>query len=122
MVRKTVSGIMSILLVLSMLSLLSYIQPVRASGTFYIRADGSIDPSTTLTQSNIVGALSAPPPTEWSKTCGYGGGYNEVAYSAIQTIGRVRLEKESLDRNQGSGRLLSSEMIELKVTKKKKEK
>jgi hypothetical protein len=27
---------------------------------------------------------------------------------------------ESLDRNQGSGKLLSSEMIELKVTKRKK--
>jgi hypothetical protein len=35
-VRKIVSGIMSILLVLSMFSLSSYIQPVRASGTIYI--------------------------------------------------------------------------------------
>jgi parallel beta-helix repeat protein len=44
-VRKIVSGIMSILLVLSMLSLLSYIRPVRAQGTIYIQADGSIYPS-----------------------------------------------------------------------------
>ncbi len=42
--KRIVSGIMSILLVLSVFSLLSYIQPVRAQGTIYIRADGSIDP------------------------------------------------------------------------------
>jgi parallel beta-helix repeat protein len=46
MERKIVSGIMLILLVLSMFSILSYIQPVRASETIYIRADGSIDPPT----------------------------------------------------------------------------
>jgi hypothetical protein len=43
-VSKIVSGIMLILLVLSVFSLLSYIQPVRASGTIYMMADGSVDP------------------------------------------------------------------------------
>jgi parallel beta-helix repeat protein len=44
--RRTVSGIMLILLLASMLMLAFNIQPVRASGTIYIRADGSIDPPT----------------------------------------------------------------------------
>jgi parallel beta-helix repeat protein len=43
--RKTVSGTMLILVIL-MLTLAFNIQPARASGTIYIRADGSIDPPT----------------------------------------------------------------------------
>jgi parallel beta-helix repeat protein len=42
--RKTVSAIMMSLLVLGILALASDIQQVKASGTIYIRADGSIDP------------------------------------------------------------------------------
>jgi parallel beta-helix repeat protein len=42
--HKTVSGIMLTLLMLNMLTLAFNIQPVKASGTIYIRADGSIDP------------------------------------------------------------------------------
>ena len=45
MLRKTVSGIILTLLLVGMLSFAFNIQPVRASGTIYIRADGSIDPS-----------------------------------------------------------------------------
>jgi len=44
--RKAVSGIMMTLLLTSMLTLALNIQPVKASGTIYIRADGSVDPST----------------------------------------------------------------------------
>jgi hypothetical protein len=44
--RKAVSGIMLILLLIGMLTLASNIQPVEASGTIYIRADGSVDSPT----------------------------------------------------------------------------
>jgi len=44
--KKTASAIMLTLLLTSMLTLAFNIQPVKASGTIYIRADGSIDPST----------------------------------------------------------------------------
>jgi len=44
MKRKAVSGIMLTLLVISMLTLAFNIQPVEASGTIYIKADGSVDP------------------------------------------------------------------------------
>jgi len=43
---KAVSGIMLSLLLIGMLILAFNIQPVKASGTIYIRADGSIEPST----------------------------------------------------------------------------
>ena len=43
---KIVSVIMLSLLVISVLALAFNIQPVKASGTIYIRADGSVDPST----------------------------------------------------------------------------
>jgi len=43
---KAVSGIMLTLLMLSMVTLVFNIQPVRASGTIYIQADGSVDPPT----------------------------------------------------------------------------
>jgi parallel beta-helix repeat protein len=46
LLRKTVSGIMLILLLIGMLTLAFNIQPVKASGVIYIRADGSIDPPT----------------------------------------------------------------------------
>jgi len=44
--KKTVSAIMLTLLLTSMLTLAINIQPVRASGTIYIKADGSIEPIT----------------------------------------------------------------------------
>jgi parallel beta-helix repeat protein len=46
LLRKTVSGIMLTLLLIGMLTLAFNVQPVKASGTVYIRADGSIDPPT----------------------------------------------------------------------------
>jgi parallel beta-helix repeat protein len=46
LLRKTVSAILLFLLLVSMLTVASKIQPVKASGTIYIRADGSIDPPT----------------------------------------------------------------------------
>ncbi|RLC80787.1 MAG: hypothetical protein DRI61_04985, partial [Chloroflexi bacterium] len=46
LLRKLFSGIMLTLLLISMLGLMFNIQPVKASGTIYIRADGSIDPPT----------------------------------------------------------------------------
>ncbi len=46
MKTKAVSGIMLTLLLTSMLTLAFNIQPAKASGTIYIRADGSIEPST----------------------------------------------------------------------------
>jgi len=46
MEKKTASAIMLTLLLTSMLTLAFNIQPVSASGTIYIRADGSIDPPT----------------------------------------------------------------------------
>ncbi len=44
--RKAVSIIMLTLLLTSMLTFAYNIQPVKASGTIYIRADGSVDPPT----------------------------------------------------------------------------
>jgi parallel beta-helix repeat protein len=44
--KRLFSGIMLILLMLSMLTSAFDVQPVKAIGTIYIRADGSIDPST----------------------------------------------------------------------------
>jgi len=44
MVKRTVSKIMLLLLLIGIFALAFNIQPVRASGTIYIRADGSIDP------------------------------------------------------------------------------
>jgi parallel beta-helix repeat protein len=46
LLRKTVSSVMLVLLVISTLALAFDIQPVKASGTIYIKADGSIDPPT----------------------------------------------------------------------------
>jgi len=48
MERKAKSGIMVILLLISMLTLALDIQLAKASGTIYIRADGSIDALTAL--------------------------------------------------------------------------
>lgn len=44
MEKKTASAIMLTLLLTSMLTLAFNVQPVKAEGTIYIRADGSIDP------------------------------------------------------------------------------
>ena len=44
--NRTFSGIMLTLLLIGMLTLAFNLQPVKASGTIYIRADGSIDPPT----------------------------------------------------------------------------
>jgi parallel beta-helix repeat protein len=46
MKRKIVSGTMLILLIIITLTLASSVQPVKASETIYIRADGSIEPPT----------------------------------------------------------------------------
>jgi parallel beta-helix repeat protein len=46
LLRKPVFGVMLTLLLIGMLALSFNIQPVKASGTVYIRADGSIDPPT----------------------------------------------------------------------------
>jgi parallel beta-helix repeat protein len=46
MKRKMVSAVTLTLLLIGMLTLAFNIQPVKASGTIYIRADGTIDPST----------------------------------------------------------------------------
>ena len=46
MKRKTVSGIVLTLLLTSMLTLAFNTQPVKASGTIWIRADGNVDPDT----------------------------------------------------------------------------
>jgi len=50
--KKIVSGMMLTLLLASMLTLALNIQPVKAEGTIYIRADGSIDPPTAPIQRN----------------------------------------------------------------------
>ncbi len=52
MSKRVVLGTMLTLLLVSMFSLAFNIQPVRASGTIYIRADGGIDPSTAPIQRN----------------------------------------------------------------------
>lgn len=44
--KSVVSGIMLPMLLMGMLTLTSNTQPVRATGTIYIKADGSIDPPT----------------------------------------------------------------------------
>jgi len=43
---KVIIGIMVTLLFIGMLTLAFDIQPAKASGTIYIRADGSVDPDT----------------------------------------------------------------------------
>jgi len=47
MKSKVITGIMLTLLLVNMLTLVFNVQQVKASGTIYIRADGSVDPSTT---------------------------------------------------------------------------
>jgi len=68
---------------LLMMALMTNLPTVKASGTIYIRADGSIYPPTAQIQRDFAGALSVPPPTEWNKT--YGGADREVANSVVQT-------------------------------------
>ena len=46
MEKKILSGTMLTLLLFGILTLASNVQPVRASGTIYIKADGSVDPHT----------------------------------------------------------------------------
>ena len=53
MLRKVVSGITLTLLLITMLTLAFNIQPVKASGTIYIRADGSVDPLTAPIQRDV---------------------------------------------------------------------
>ncbi len=59
--RNTVSAILMSLLVLGTLALVFNIQPVKASGTTYIRTDSSIDPPTApiSTTDNIAYTLTA---------------------------------------------------------------
>ena len=63
LLRKTVSGMMLTLLSIGMLALAFNIQPVRASGTIYIRADGSIDPPTAPVSFNS--AYGGDPGRDW---------------------------------------------------------
>ena len=58
--RKTASIIILFLLVVNALAVAHNVQPVRASATIYIRADGSIDPSTApiFTADNITYTLA----------------------------------------------------------------
>ena len=60
LLRKPVSGVMLTLLLIGMLALSFNIQPVKASGTVYIRADGSIDPpdAPILTVDNVTYTLT----------------------------------------------------------------
>ncbi len=60
MKKKKVSGLLLTLLLVSMLALVFNVQPVEASGTIYIRADGSVDPSTApiLTVDNVTYTLT----------------------------------------------------------------
>jgi hypothetical protein len=44
LLRKTVSGVMLILLLTGILTLAFNIKPTKASGTIYIRADGPVEP------------------------------------------------------------------------------
>jgi len=46
MQKKAISGMMLTVLILNVLTLALQIQPVKASGTIYIRANGSVDPPT----------------------------------------------------------------------------
>ena len=59
--RRTVSGILLTLLLAGLLASAFSVQPVKASGTIYIRADGSIDPPTApiTTIDNITYILTA---------------------------------------------------------------
>jgi len=52
MKRKMVSAVTLTLLLTSMLTFAFHIQPVKASGTIYIRADGSVDPADAPVQRN----------------------------------------------------------------------
>ena len=60
MPKRVFSAVMFILLLANMLTLVLNIQPVKASGTIYIRADGSIDPPTApiYTADNITYTLT----------------------------------------------------------------
>ena len=74
--KRALSVFMFVLLLVSMLTFSIDIRRVEASGTIYIRSDGSIDPLTVPMQSNVLSASSVPPQTEWNKT--YGGIYSDV--------------------------------------------
>jgi hypothetical protein len=76
MKRRMVSAITLTLLLTSMLTLAFHIQLVKAEGTIYIRADGSIDPPTAQTQ-------FSGHPAKWNKT--YGGPGWDYGRSVVQT-------------------------------------
>jgi len=61
MERRIASGIMMTLLLIGMLTLAFDIQPVKASGTIYIRADGSTDPPTVPIASESFGTSELMP-------------------------------------------------------------
>jgi parallel beta-helix repeat protein len=60
LLKRVFSVVLFVLLVTSMLTLAFNVQPVRAQGTIYIRADGSIDPPTApiYTADNITYTLT----------------------------------------------------------------
>jgi parallel beta-helix repeat protein len=51
-VRRFIAGIMTVIIILSIFALTFETRPVRANGTIYIRADGSIDPPDAPIQRN----------------------------------------------------------------------
>ena len=106
MSRKTVSAIMMSLLVLGMLALAFNIQPVRASGTIYIRADGSVDPPTAPIYSadNVTYTFTAPPNAsivvERNNTVVDGNGYRlqgSGSGNGITLLGRTNVTVKNMD-------------------------
>jgi hypothetical protein len=83
MERKIGKATIMIVLLLMSISLMANTPIVKASGTIYIRADGSIDPQIASIQQNWIAQFSEPPPTQWNKT--YGGANGDRAFSVVQT-------------------------------------
>ena len=91
--KKVISGIMLTLLLIGMLTLTFNIQPVKTSGTIYIRADGSIDPRTApiTTVDNLtyifVGNIYDEIVVERSNTIVDGNGYILQGTEAVDSKG-----------------------------------
>jgi parallel beta-helix repeat protein len=101
MSERTISGTVLIMFSIGLLIGAYYIQPVKASGTIYIRADGSIDPSTApiatidnvtytfaddINDSIIVERDNIVIDGNGFALQGYGGLYGENGFSLINTI------------------------------------
>jgi len=91
--RKPVSAIMLILLLTSMLTLAFNIQPAKASGTIYIRADGSIDPADApistpdKTTYTLTGNVNDPIVIERNNTILDGAGFTVNGTNSLNTKG-----------------------------------